>query len=291
MAALTNYVEERLGFGALANLPGGVSVQFAEAGVAVDAPEKGVTRAVGEGLQFTDESSFDGQHFETEALAISPLASRDITGVQARTLTITETHLRAGDLIRETARSLTLTPAYLRQITIAVSEAISFTTRLVRAANGLFHDIAVRNRGMGADEIVQHARGLAPADYRPFATFLPGDYTFQEAWVAIRLSAPLGVDTPAIYEATMNVDLPDVIEKGRVNTVVISSPANDGWVSVTLAKTFSQIPEVVTTPISGVDPVIVETRNITATAFEVRTLKASDRTPTSAAVSWTAVGI
>lgn len=288
----TNDTEERLGFGGLANLPPGVVVQFSEQGASADAPSQDSTKAVGTGLTFTPQPAFDQTHVETEPLAFTPAQDKDFTDAQVTTLTITPAITVVGSFEREGNTGLGLVPAYFRSITVEHTETLTLLPRLLRPANARFFNASIRSRALSGDELTRHLTGFAPADHTPFQNFLPGDYTFQQALVGIRLSAPANVDTPAIFDTVVNTDLPDIVENGQLTTVVTTSPANNGWSAVLFNKDFNHVPSVLVTPLSGAEAVTWETRNITVDGFEVRTLSLSSASPVGGiVVGWTAIGI
>lgn len=289
---LTNDIEERLGFGAIANAPPGVVVQFSGQGVLADAGSQDALKANNTGISISTVPVFDLTAPEQEALGIVPSQSKEFTDAQGTSIVLTSAVQNVASMVRLGGVTLALTIAYFRAITIEHEEAIQFSSRSLRGANARFFDVAIRNRALTDDEVTRHLLGFAPANYTPFQNFLPGDYTFQQALVGIRLSAPANVDTPAIFDAVFNTDLPDIVENGQLTTVVTTSPANNGWSAVLFNKDFNQVPSVIVTPLSGAVAVTWETRNITVDGFEVRTLNAATQAPVGGiVVGWTAIGI
>jgi hypothetical protein len=115
-----------------------------------------------------------------------------------------------------------------------------------------------------------------PVGYTPFAPFVVGDYTFERAFIRMRISAPEPfAQVLSITRAKLNVDVPDTIDKGEIDL-----PSDGAW--VTFNRAFYLPPSVTATQRSGVTRAVVQVEQIERTRFFAR-LYQSDNPATAIA--------
>lgn len=99
-------------------------------------------------------------------------------------------------------------------------------------------DLAMYNTALEGQNFASRWATRGPIGYYDFAPFVPGSYTFQDAYAWLRLSVADPDQLYAINIAKVNVDVPDVVDS---RTVSISSGGQ--WVSFT--RSFYAVPRVV----------------------------------------------
>lgn len=115
-----------------------------------------------------------------------------------------------------------------------------------------------------------------PVGFSVFAPFVVGDYTFEAAYIRIRVTAPQPfAQVLSITRAKLNVDVPDTIDKGESDLL-----AGGSW--VTFNRAFYLPPSVTATQRSGSTRAVVQVEQIERTRFFAR-LYQSDNPATAIA--------
>lgn len=163
-------------------------------------------------------------------------------------------------------------------------EAVGLVDALLRHANAVMADLALRSGPMDEAAFRAMVADKAPLGYARFRDLVPGDYEYAKAIIGLQLSAPVTGERIAISNAVLNVDVPDVRDRGTASVPV-------GGVDVAFNRSFAEPPEVQVTLKAGGTPSLPEVLSITVTGFTVRLLDAADGvTPVAGTVSWSALG-
>ncbi len=163
-------------------------------------------------------------------------------------------------------------------------EAVGLVDALLRHANAVMADLALRSSPMDEAAFRAMVADKAPLGYSRFRDLVPGDYEYSKAIIGLLLSAPVTGERIAISNAVLNVDVPDVRDRGTASVPV-------GGVDVAFNRNFAEPPEVQVTLKAGGTPSLPEVLSITTTGFTVRLLDAADGvTPVAGTVSWSALG-
>jgi hypothetical protein len=122
-------------------------------------------------------------------------------------------------------------------------------------------DIIIKNVSYTEEQCVLLALGLPQPGFDRFRTFIPGDYTYDDAMLGITMTAPATVGRPAIGNLKWSVDVPDVNEQG-VETIAAA------WTEITFTKVFTSPPKVAVYQTNTTAIAVGRARNITTTSFE-----------------------
>lgn len=117
---------------------------------------------------------------------------------------------------------------------------INIIEQYIRNANAVISDIEFRNEELDINSFIDITQ--SPTGYSPFRDFISGDYTYKEALIKVILNSDITADRPYIEEWTMNIDVPDVTDRGTAHTTEHNQPL---WVPFN--KKFHVPPEVVIT--------------------------------------------
>ncbi|MDD9922281.1 MAG: hypothetical protein OXQ92_08400 [Boseongicola sp.] len=163
-------------------------------------------------------------------------------------------------------------------------ETLGLAGALLRHANAVMADLALRSGPLDEAAFRAMVADKAPLGYGRFRDLAPGDYEYAKAIIGLRLSAPVTGERIAISNAVLNVDVPDVRDRGTASVPV-------GGVEIAFNRSFAEPPEVQVTLKAGGAPSLPEVLSITTSSFTVRLLDAADGvTPVAGTVSWSALG-
>jgi len=164
------------------------------------------------------------------------------------------------------------------------AETFALGDALLRHANAVMADLAVRSTTIDEAAFRALLADKGPLGYDRFRDLVPGDYEYSKAIIGLLLSAPVTGDRTAIADAILNVDVPDVRDRG---TAIVSVAG----VTIIFNRSFAAPPEVQVTLKAGGSPSLPEIISITTTGFSVRLVDAADGiTPVAGTVSWSALG-
>jgi hypothetical protein len=163
-------------------------------------------------------------------------------------------------------------------------ETFTLADALLRHANAVLADLAVRSTTMDETAFRALLADKGPLGYERFRDLVPGDYEYSKAIIGLLLSAPVTGDRTAIEDAIINVDVPDVRDRGTATVPVAG-------VTIIFNRSFAEPPEVQVTLKAGGPPSLPEIISITIAGFSVRLVDAADgATPVAGTVSWSALG-
>lgn len=164
------------------------------------------------------------------------------------------------------------------------SETLVVADALLRHANAVLADLAVRSTTMDEAAFREMLADKGPLGYGRFRDLAPGDYEYSKAIIGLLLRAPVTGDRTAIADAVLNVDVPDVRDRGTASVPVAG-------ITIGFNRSFAEPPEIQVTLKAGGTPSLPEIISITTTGFNVRLVDAADGvTPVAGTVSWSALG-
>lgn len=155
--------------------------------------------------------------------------------------------------------------------------------------NIVLNDLEVSEMGIGYEDFVNISENISPLGYEESRPLYPGEYTYKEAIVGIQMRANLTEARLGFYGAKLNVDVQDVVDRGKVEvlTIDINSPHR-----VTFNKKFYVPPEeIMFNVISADEPCWVDVRDKTDEYFDIVLRANSDGSKlVTGTVSWLATG-
>lgn len=221
---------------------------------------------------------------EAEAFALGDDRHSLSAKEMAEPLSVSEASQAITEFWRYPSEAFGLGEVIAKRFGRVSDEAVGLADALLRHANAVMADLALRSSPM--DEVAFRAMVAekAPLGYSRFRDLVPGDYEYANAIIGLLLSAPVTGERIAISNAVLNVDVPDVRDRGTASVPV-------GGVDVAFNRSFAEPPEVQVTLKAGGTPSLPEVLSITTTGFTVRLLDAADGvTPVAGTVSWSALG-
>lgn len=240
--------------------------------------------SVTESLILGDISAKASSRPEEEAFALGDDRQSLSAKEMAEPLSVSEGNQAITAFWRDLSEAFGLDELGAKHFGRVYDEAVGLADALLRHANAVMADLAVRSGPMDEAAFRALVADKAPLGYGRFRDLVPGDYEYTKAIVGLLLSAPVTGDRTAISNAVLNVDVPDVRDRGTA-----SVPA--GGVDVAFNRGFAEPPEVQVTLKAGGAPSLPEVLSITTTGFTVRLLDAADGvTPVAGTASWSALG-
>lgn len=181
---------------------------------------------------------------------------------------------------------LVFSEARVMEMASFIDESIVFTERDIRNANAILFNGLFKNIAMTIAQM-RNLSYAAPAGYTEFMTLYPGDYVYAESLVGVQVAGSTTSGQGGIIGLTLNVDVPDVDDKGEVTV----TDTGDLPLTVPFNKTYTVAPQVTTQTIAGATAFYVDISNVTTSGFDV-TLKelASPATLTTGTFKWQSKG-
>ena len=168
-------------------------------------------------------------------------------------------------------------------------EGLRLKESFLRPADIVLSNIALRDSPFdltGFKALVDTAPG-----YEPFMSYNVGEYEYQNALTRLRVEAGAYGSEPVVYDAVINVDIEDTVDRGTVVITDTTKPTR-----VRFNKHYYTKPEVSVTLQGGNTSAGVVTPNICAIDtdgagfyFDVELVK-SDKTRAKGRITWNAVG-
>ena len=221
---------------------------------------------------------------EAQGFGVADAASRRPVKAGTETFALAEVLERITVFRRDLAEAIALTDTEAKTSARLSIEAFALTDALLRHANAVLTDLAVRSTPLDETAFQALVAEKGPLGYGPFRDLVPGDYEYAKALIGLLLSAPVTGERVAIADAVFNVDVPDVRDRGTA-----SIPVTGG--TVAFNRGFTEPPEVQVTLKAGATPALPEITAITTTGFDVRLFDAADGvTLVAGTVSWSALG-
>ncbi len=170
-----------------------------------------------------------------------------------------------------------------------ITEALGLRDTMYRNANMVLFDLVFRSDALTPAEMDILADS-PPVGYSPFQNFYPGDYNYRYGMYGIRVQ---GVDSGGqvgIEGLTLNVDVPDVTDRG--DATVTSGDVMAGYHTVVFAKTFTVPPQVYPVWADGATAAVaVVVGSVTTTGFAFKLVSTVDGTTlVEGDATWAAVG-
>jgi len=240
--------------------------------------------SVAENLALGEVAAKNARHPEVEGLDFGEARTVFPAKNTLEPMALTDALERLTAFRRDLAEAVALTDAEAKMSARLSTEAFALADALLRHANAVLADLGVRSTPMDEIAFRDLVAATGPLGYGPFRDLAPGDYEYAKALIGLLLSAPVTGERVAIADAVLNVDVPDVRDRGTA-----SIPATGA--TVAFNRSFTDPPEVQVTLKAGGTPALPEITAIAATGFDVRLFDAADGvTLVAGAVSWSALG-
>ena len=222
---------------------------------------------------------------DTEAFGTTDALVKESAKLVAESLTTTEGYIDLVAFISKISESIGLAEARMSGVTHPNAEAFSVLDRLVRRANAVIADLAIRSTGLTQEAFSAMIAAKRPLGNYPPKQLQPGDYRYARAILSLMLEDVARTTRDvSIDQAKLVVDVPDVMDRG---SAVLTSSGD----TVLFDRSFYGAPEVQVIQTAGSTRAIPSVTTITATGFFVRLYDAANpATPVAGTISWTALG-
>ena len=156
-----------------------------------------------------------------ELIGVDDKISLSLRHVAREAFMLVDNLLHRSQVKRTINEAVAASDAYSSHITSDHRETVELVDSFVRACGGVMADIALMKGGMTAsqfEELIKH-----PPGYEPFIPYNVGEYEYQKALVRLLVTAGSMGSEPAVYDAVVNVDIDDTIDRGTVTITDISA--------------------------------------------------------------------
>ena len=132
------------------------------------------------------------------------------------------------------------------------------------------------------------ASNISPLGYEPTRPLFPGEYTYKDAIVGIQMQSNLTGNKLGIYQAKLNVDVEDVVDRG---TADITSIDESNPTRIKYNKNYYTVPEELMFHVTGAEePAYVKVISKTDEYFEVVLVSVNTGNLVTGTISWVATG-
>lgn len=127
----------------------------------------------------------------------------------------------------------------------------------------------------------------SPAGFTPFQQFVPGDYEYERALYRVSMQSSSG-DRGVINKLQVDVDVPDMMDRGRVTITPEMAAAGPTWVAFT--RPFHVPPVPVTNLMSASEECVVRVLegSVTRAGFMVFLQRTDNAQRTDGVLTWAA---
>ena len=240
--------------------------------------------AVAENLAFGEALEKFSSRPDGEAFSVGDSAGRRTVKASTEALLLADALEGIAAFQRDLTEAVALTDADAKTSARLSTEAFALADALLRHANAVLADLGIRSAPMDEAAFRALVASKGPLGYGPFRDLVPGDYEYAKALIGLLLAAPVTGERVAIADAVLNVDVPDVRDRGTANIPTTGA-------TVAFNRGFTDPPEVQVTLKAGGTPSLPEITAITTTGFDVQLFDAADGvTLVAGTVSWSALG-
>lgn len=233
-----------------------------------------------ESLNVTDTTIKDVSIKKSETITVAEKLKKLPTKLSKENIAISETLKRPVAWQRLFQETVALTDKIAKNCSITKREALQIVEAYLRNANSVLSDIVISSNDMTLEQFINED---TPLGYEQFKDFIAGDIEYQKALIRMIVEAGVTSDSPNVNHWEMNLDLPDVIDRGQAN---ISAQI----VRINFNRTFFAPPEVTVTLKGGsVAGAVPKVTTIDELGFNVKIENAAG-TMVTGVISWNAVG-
>ena len=221
---------------------------------------------------------------KSEALGLTESRRASMQPDTRQSLTLSETYTDIIGFILQIAEAFSVLDRTSRAQTHLSKEQFALLDRILRASNAVIADLAFRTTPLDEEGFATLVVQSRPLGFSAFRDLTPGDYEYAKALVRLILEAPITTaNRVALSEARLNIDVPDVRDRGTV------AVAAAGTV-VAFNRVFNAPPEIQATFKSGTILAIPQIGAITTTGFEISLITPDTRAPVAGNATWSAEG-
>jgi hypothetical protein len=167
---------------------------------------------------------------------------------------------------------------------VALRDTLSIGGATLPLAPAVYGDMETWNTAFDTARFTEFATDRRPLGYSGWVELVPGDYTFASAAVRIAARVKNPAAKAVIVGATLNIDMPDVVDAGAASVAI-------GGTTISFGRTFTVAPEVTVVQTGGTTVAAPRVESVTRTGFVVKLFSvASPASTVAGTISFTAVG-
>lgn len=166
---------------------------------------------------------------------------------------------------------------------------LSFLDIAFQDPKAIIADVEFNAEGLSWEDFKEKADNRTPLGYNDARPLYPGEYTYQDAWIGIRMRVNSLENKLGFYKAKLNVDVEDVIDRGNDVEVTSTDPSNPTKI---LFKKFYYNPptEIMFNITSYTVPCRVKVLEKTSGHFSIMLESLEDGSYTTGTISWLSTG-
>ena len=165
-----------------------------------------------------------------------------------------------ANLVQNISETLSVAEARASVVGKKPSEAIAVLETRRGAARGVISDIQIGQSDITADSFAAMLNSGSAVGYGEFRNFIGGDHEYQKAIFKGEITAE-NASLPRILTLSVDVDVPDVFDRGTVTITQTASPT-----TVTANRSFYSVQDVVATAKNGSVVAVPRVTNIRTTS-------------------------
>lgn len=125
-------------------------------------------------------------------------------------------YANAGKWVVKTKRNLSFSESFSSRISMKEKITLSLLDYKFEAPKVVLTDVEFKDGLLDFNDFKNQANSDTPVSYYEARPFYPGEYTYKEALVGIRMRVNSLENKLGFYKAKVTVDVEDVIDRGRV---------------------------------------------------------------------------
>lgn len=194
-----------------------------------------------------------------------------------------------GILSIKVTEDLNITSKYYLTFTILFTEKLFINDFNFEDPSIVMNDLELTDTVISDEDFANISENISPLGYEESRPLYPGEYTYKDAIIGIQMRANLTEARLGFYGAKLNVDVQDVVDRGRTEVLSIDNPQP---VRINFSKKFYVPPEeIMFNVISSDEPCWVDVVTKTDEYFEILLRAISDRSKlVTGTVTWLATG-
>lgn len=238
-----------------------------------------------ESIFVAEQRETDIEVLDAEGFEMTEAQTKQVESSFEELLNAAENYIDLIGFLNVIAESIAVSEARGATTTKRSAEAVALLERMIRRANAVIADLAIRSSGMTQAQFAERIASRRPLGNFPPKPLQPGDYRYERAIIGILLQdVARTTRNVAVDMAKLTVDVPDVTDRGSVTLT------SSGY-TVSFARSFYDAPEIQVIQTAGSTRAIPSVTTITSSGFFVQLFDAaSPTTPVAGTISWTALG-
>lgn len=224
-----------------------------------------------------------------EKFSIEDFFQKEYEANNKETIHMNEKNSNKNRFVRQVMEAVALLEQAKHSYQSNYTEALELMDCYIRACQGVISDICLSVNELSLEDFKNITS--APPGYDRFVDFNVGEYEYEKALVRLFVEAGSAGSEPVVYDAVLNVDIDDTIDRGNIRITNITAPTK-----IYFNKKYYTKPEVTVTLQGGntgdgiVTPNIVAIENDDKGYYFSIELLGTDGNRKTGYITWSSVG-